>query len=108
VALTKRNICNLNHYAVLAEVTDLPAHWKTYIGDALEYACRFWAKHLLRVPSNSPCVKEVQEAIEKFFTTHLLYWIEVLALMGNLDVGVYAMKDVEQWCTSVSAIWTVH
>jgi len=104
----KRNICNLDDYTVLSEVGDLPTRKKDHIGEALEYACRFWAKHLLRVPGNSPCVGEVQEAIEKFFTIQLLYWIEVLALVGNLDVGVYAMNDVEQWCALVSAIQTVH
>ena len=33
----------------------------------------------------------------------MLYWIEVLALMENLGVGVYALNDVEQWCASVSS-----
>jgi len=104
----KRNICNLDDDAVLSEVGDLPTHKKNHIGEALEYACKFWAKHLLRVPRNSSHIGEVQEAIEKFFTTQLLYWIEVLALMGDLDVGVYAMNDIEQWCALVSAMQTVH
>jgi len=104
----KRNICNLDDYAVLSEVEDLPACKKEHIGEALEYACRFWAKHLLRVPGNSSRAGEVQKAIEKFFTSHLLYWIEVLALVGDLDTGVYAMNDVEQWYTLVSAMQTVH
>jgi len=104
----KRNICNLDDDAVLSEVGDLPIHKKNYIGEALEYACKFWSKHLLRIPRNSSHVAEVQEAIEKFFTTQFLYWIEVLALMGNLDVGVYAMNDIEQWCALVSAMQTVH
>ena len=103
----KRNICNLDDYAVLSEVGDLPARQKDHIGDALEYACRFWAKHLLRIHTSSSHVKEVQKAVDKFFRTHLLYWIEVLALTGYLDVGVYAMDDVEQWCALVSAVQTV-
>jgi len=103
----KKNICSLDDYAVLSEVEDLPTCKKDHIGEALEYACRFWSKHLLRVPGNSPHVGEVQKAIEKFFTSHLLYWIEVLALVGDLDVGVYAMNDVEQWCILVSAVQTI-
>ena len=100
----KRNICNLDDYAVLSEVTDLSTYKKVHIGEALEYACRFWSKHLLMVPSSSSHVGEVQKAIEKFFTRHLLYWIEVLALTGNLGVGVHAINDVEHWCTLVSAV----
>ena len=103
----KRNICNLDDYAVLSEVKDLSACKKKYIGGALEYTCRFWTKHLLGVSIDSSHVEEVQKAIEKFFGTHLLYWIEVLALTGNLGAGVYAMNDIEQWYTLVGAVEAV-
>ena len=102
----KKNICSLDDYAILSEVGDLSTHQKDHIGDALEYACCFWAKHLLGVPGSSPCAEEVQRAIDQFFTAHLLHWIEVLALTGNLGVGVYALNDVEQWYTLVSTIKT--
>jgi len=100
----KRNICNLEDYTSLSEVKDLSACKKEYIGDALEYTCCFWTKHLLKVPHSSHHAEEVQEAIDKFFRTHLLYWIEVLALTGNLGIGVYAMNDIEQWYSLVSAV----
>ena len=86
----KRNICNLDDYAILSEVKDFSTQKKDHIGDALEYACQLWTKHLLDVPSDSPCVQEVLRAINQFFTKHFLPWIEVLVLVGNLD-GVYAM-----------------
>ena len=93
----KRNICNLDDYAILVLVKDLPTRQKDYIGDALKYACQFWTKHLLRITDDSSCIKEVQKAIKRFFATSLLYWIEVLVLMGKLGLGVYAMNDIEQW-----------
>jgi len=104
----KRNICNLDNYAVLSEVKDLSSRQKVHIGDGLEYACCFWTKYLLYVPSTSPYVEEVQRAINQFFTTHLLHWIEVLTLIRNLGAGVYAMNDVEQWYNSVSTFEIVH
>jgi len=104
----KKNICNLDDHAVLSEVKDLSDRQKAHIGDALEYACCFWTKHLLEVPGNSSCVEEVQKAIDNFFTTHLLVWIEVLALTRNLGVGVHAINDVEQWCNLVSVVHSVH
>jgi len=103
----KRNICNLDDYAVLSEVKNLSTQKKDHIGEALEYACRFWSKHLLMLPNSGSHVGEVQKAIEGFFTRHLLHWIEVLALTGNLGIGVYAMNDVEQWYALVSAVWIV-
>ena len=104
----KKNICNLDDYAVLSEVKDLSAQRKNHIGDALEYACSFWTKHLLEIPDSSSCIGEVQRAIDNFFTTYLLDWIEVLALMGSLGAGVYAINDVEQWYTMVSAVQTFY
>ena len=100
----KRNICNLDDYAVLSEVKDLSTYKKDHIGDALEYACQFWTKHLLGIPSVSPCVEEAQKAINQFFTTHFLHWIEVLVLTKDLGGGIYAINNVEQWCASVSVL----
>ena len=100
----KKNICNLGDYAVLSEAKVPSTHKKDHIGDGLEYACKFWTKHLLEIPSSSPCTEKVQKAIEKFFTVHLLHWIEVLAITGSLGVGVYAMDDIDQWYNLVSAM----
>jgi len=98
----KRDICNFDKYAILSEVRDLSTHQKKHIGDTLGYACQFWAKHLAEVPSDGHDVEEMCQAIDKFFTTHLLFWIEVLTIMGRLGVSVYAMNDVQQWYNSVS------
>ena len=100
----KKNICSLDDHAVLSEVKDLSVRQKDNIGDSLEYVCCFWTKHLLGIPSTSSHVEEVQKKIEEFFKMCLPYWIEVLALTGNLGVGVYSINDVEQWYTLVSAI----
>jgi len=100
----KKNICNLDNCTILSDVRDLSTCCKDHIGDALKYACCFWTKHLLETPGNIPCIKEVEKGINQFFTTCLPYWIEVLALTGNLGAGVYAINDVERWCTLVSAV----
>ena len=98
----KKNICNLDDYIILNKAGDISACQKEHIGDALEYACQFWAKHLMGVPSNSHNIKEIHMAIDEFFTTCLLFWIEALAIMGSLDVSIYAVNNVQQWYISVS------
>ena len=98
----KKNICNLDNHTSLSKVEDLPIHCKVQIGDALEYACKFWTKHLVGIPSSNCGVEEVCKAIDKFFTKCLLFWTEALVLMGSLDVSVHAMSDIQQWYTSVS------
>jgi WD40 repeat protein len=104
----KRNICGLNDYVPLDKVEDLPTRRKARIGDALEYACQFWARHLVGVPSCGHGVEEVHKAIDEFFTTRLLYWIEVLIVMRSLDVSLYAMNNIRQWYISVSYGLFVH
>ena len=102
----KRDVCVLGDYVILSEVEDLADCRKDHIGDALEYACCFWTKHLLRTPSSGHSIREVQEAIDQFFTTCLLFWIEVLGLMEKLDIGVHALNDIQQWYTLVSCVWS--
>jgi len=101
----KRNICRLDDYTILSEVKDLPDRQKNHIGNALEYACCFWTKHLLGIPGRCLGIGGVQEVIDEFFTTCLLFWIEALILMGKLGIGVYALNDIQQWYTLVSYMW---
>jgi hypothetical protein len=100
----KKNICNLDDYTALDEVEDLPQRRTVCVGEALEYVCCFWTKHLLKTPSSGISVEKVEKAINKFFTTCLLFWIEVLSLLGSLKIAVYALNDIRQWCTLVSCM----
>ena len=100
----KKNICGLDDYAVLHEVQDISDQKRYHIGDALEYACCFWTKHLLNIPDSSPGVEKVQQAIDRFSTTHLLFWIEALSVMGKLSIAAYALNDIQQWFMLVSHI----
>ena len=102
----KRNICQLDDLSPLSEVKDLPARKTAYIGDALGYACCFWASHLAKTASSGPGDQEVFCAIDEFFTTCFLFWIEVLSLMKKLDTGVYALNYIDQWYLMVSQMWS--
>ena len=63
----KKDICDLDDYAILGEVKDLPARRKACIGEVLKYACRFWKKYFAGIPGNCRRTKRVQEAIDEFF-----------------------------------------
>jgi len=104
----KRNICNLGNGSVPSDVDDLSACRKEHIGEALEYACQFWTKHLVMSPSSGPDAGRVQKAIDKFFTIHLLFWIEVLVIMAKLDVSVHSINDIQQWYIQVSCEYVVY
>ena len=98
----RKNICNLDDYAILSEVGDISTCQKEHIGDALEYACRFWTKHLVGVSSSGHNIEEVHKVVEEFFTNHLFCWMETLIIMGKLETSIYAINDVQQWYASVS------
>ena len=98
----ERNICNLDDHTVLTKVANASSFRKEYIGDALEYACQFWTKHLVEIPSSNSDIEEVHRAIDKFFKSCLLFWIEVLIVMGSLGTSVHAINNVQQWYISVS------
>ena len=98
----KRNICDLDDHAICGDVGDLSARRKEHIGGGLEYACQFWTKHLVESPNSDCDTEKVQKAIDKFFTTYLLSWIEVLIIMGSLDASIHSINDIQQWYTLVS------
>ena len=100
----KRNICKLDDHTTLSMVEDLPTLRTTHIDDALEYACKFWTGHLVKIPKSSGGLEKVHDAIDDFFATGFLFWIEVLILTGNIDTGVHALNDIEEWCILVGFV----
>ena len=97
----RRNICKLDDYILLSKVKDLPSRRATYIGDALGYACCCWTTHLVNTAGCSISIEEVQKAVDEFFTTNFLFWVEVLSLTGNLEAGVHSLNKIQQWYTLV-------
>ncbi|KAI0658919.1 hypothetical protein C8Q70DRAFT_1068529, partial [Cubamyces menziesii] len=82
-----------------SEIPDLPARLSRNIPAALEYACRYWTRHL--------CEAEVGEdlltALEEFCECHLLHWLEALSLLGCVDGAVEALQSV-QTCLKASIL----
>jgi hypothetical protein len=101
----KKNICNLDDYADLSEIEDLSRLKAAHIGKGLTYACHFWASHLAGISGSGSDFKEVYEAIDQFFMTNFLFWIEVLVIIRKLDVSIHAINNVEQWYALVGYIY---
>ena len=97
----RRDICDLGG-SLLNKIDDPSGFGKDHIGDALEYACEFWTERLLKSPRSGSNTEKVQGGIDRFFTKHLLHWIEVLIMMKNLEASVHSLNDIKQWYTLVS------
>ena len=99
--LTK-NICGIPPYAMNGDVKDLPARRDLCIGTPLSYVCSFWAKHLQLSSKAGDNICSVVALLNNFFTCHLLSWLEVLSIEGNLHIAIYSLHDLQSWLTNVS------
>ena len=77
----KFNICHLESSRVRNEdVEDLPQRIKEFISEILQYSCSYWIDHVGTVDS------EEHRLMNKIFGgLKVLYWIEVLSLLCELQ-----------------------
>ena len=90
ICLLKRDICNIgDHTKMNNEVADLDQKKAAFLPGDLQYACRYWALHL----RESSTAESLIELIENFVSTSILYWIEVLSLIGELGGGMISLQE---------------
>jgi hypothetical protein len=86
------NISKLETSCVLnSDIPNLDDRVQEKISDTLQYSSMHWSSHLCSGPS--PASREVAEILSTFLTgTQLLYWLEVLSLMGKVPVAISALR----------------
>jgi hypothetical protein len=88
------NICNLEtSYLYNKDVPGLATCIKNTIPTHLSYSCQFWADHLQNTPTHS----KVLQAVNGFMNNRLLYWLEVLSLIGEVGTASPALAAVAEW-----------
>ncbi|KAG8844904.1 hypothetical protein FRB96_002793 [Tulasnella sp. 330] len=96
----KRNICNLEP-SCLNWVTDtFGSRVERHVSAGLQYACEQWPKHISR---EAPESDEVHALLETFTRTQLMYWIEVLSLLGRAGEIIGLVRLVESWLEARSS-----
>jgi hypothetical protein len=63
----------------------IPAH--------LGYACQFWAHHIQAAPHTDILLREIND----FVYNNLLYWLEVLSLIGDVNLASPALLKTAKW-----------
>jgi len=63
---------------------------KTLLPDDLTYACQYWARHL----AESNLDQSLVDCLHDFASARLLYWIECLSLIDDLDLGISGLGIV--------------
>ena len=84
----RENICDLKYPERYFDNDKIQHLLGGRISRELQYACLHWATHLFNAEKDDDlCV-----LLEIFSFTHLLHWLEVLSLIGRLEVG-YIVLD---------------
>jgi hypothetical protein len=96
------NICDLpTSYLRNSEVPDLQRRLETYIPQELRYSCRFWADHL----TDAPCTLDLSQAATNFLFDQLLFWLEIMSLLGIVRSAPQALSKFSLWIDQVRVIF---
>ncbi|KAH7907352.1 hypothetical protein BJ138DRAFT_1014627, partial [Hygrophoropsis aurantiaca] len=91
----KFNICELeSSYVFNKNISDLPKRIEKYISKDLSYACKYWIDHLA---STSNKVVNVNNYIQDFLGGKLLWWLEVMILLGDSQSIMDVLLKLHQW-----------
>lgn len=95
----RKNICSLPRYAMNADVS--LGHRCACIGEALDYASRFWVQHLCASNASGELLDALLEHISDFLQECQIFWFEVLSLVDNLQCAMYSLERLENWMLKV-------
>jgi hypothetical protein len=89
------NICSLeSSYLSNAAVRDLEERVKNCIPAKLSYSCRLWGTHVQAISFDPLLIKEVKAFLNE---ERLLFWLEALALMKDLNSSIGTLSSVAVW-----------
>jgi hypothetical protein len=92
----REDICDIRNPGLAnADVPGLPARIARSVPEALRYACVSWPMHLVGSGSVSATVSA---AFLDFCAEHILHWLEVLSLLGELSSAGNYLPKIIAWC----------
>jgi hypothetical protein len=96
------NICELESSLLSnEEIVDMKGRISQRIPDVLQYSCIYWSNHICHnVDTADPEVHIWLDNLVK--ELRLLYWIEVLSLMGKVLVGESSLRRLLSWAKVVT------
>jgi hypothetical protein len=86
IADLRRDICDIRDPSLSnANVPNLNQRLDSNVSPQLRYACKYWHVHVQSAGCFHPDLIAVLDA---FCTKHLLHWLELLSLMGDVPVAI--------------------
>ena len=91
--LLRRDICRTEDCTLNADVPDLAARITKHVPPHLLYACTSWTEHTRQSLINS----DLLSILEEFLRKHLLHWLEVMSVIGAVDLRICKnLEDVRR------------
>ena len=87
-----RNMCRLPDGVANSDVHDLKERSGKLIDPALQYVCKSWHTHLVEGPTISEKSPEITSSLHQFLERKLLFWLEVLSVLGAVENAVDALQ----------------
>ena len=84
----RANICDLKFPEKYLDNDKIQHLLGDRISCELQYACLHWATHFFGAEKDD----NLSRLLERFSSTHLLHWLEVLSLIGRLEAGYIALN----------------
>jgi hypothetical protein len=95
----KRNMCSLPDYILNSKVRGLQKKVDgSGICGALEYACRWWSKHLVFTKGHGT---DIISSLSHFLEHKFLFWLEVMSILGAVGDAARALVATKEWLGEV-------
>ena len=95
--ILEKNMCQLPDAVANLDVSDLKERIKKYINPALEYACVSWHTHLIGMDKTPAQVPTITSSLHQLLETKLLFWLEVLSVLGAVKNAVEGLQATVDW-----------
>ena len=92
-----KNMCELPDAAANSDVGDLKDRTEKYIDPALRYACLSWHMHLINGDTTPGHTPTIAPTLHRFLEKKLLFWLEVLSILGAVKNAVEALQAIVDW-----------
>jgi hypothetical protein len=101
----KFNICGLEtSYQRNRDISDLDTRVNAAVNACLRYSCLYWSSHLIKAEKGQN-IRLIDPNLEVFLVRPTaLYWVEVLSLIGRLDMALKSICDMIDYC-EVSSVF---
>ncbi|KAG8796397.1 hypothetical protein FRC12_024573 [Ceratobasidium sp. 428] len=101
------NICNLEDSCIMnRDIPDLQGRISRSIKPELLYGCIYWSTHLIQQPFNLTSRSTMQLLDQLLHGKHILFWIEVLSLVGELHAASATMTQLIDWLDDSESNYT--